>query len=105
MQVVVGGAGAIGFWIAPIQAMVVNESAVEENSVMRTQSTSNDIGCVCGGAAILRWPGAALGICFDDEAPEVRNTLVNCVGGCFSPSGHHWLDPVDSLSTPDRPFA
>src|SRR5207245_5579388 len=104
-EVVVRGPGAVGFWIAPIQVMVVNESAVEENSVMRTQSTSNDIGCVCGGAAILRWPGAAFGICFDDKAAEVRNALVNSVGGCFPPGGHIRIERIECLQSCDCHWA
>src|SRR5260370_455274 len=60
--------------------------------------------CRCG-AAIVRWPGAALGICFDDEAAEVRNALVNCVGGCFPPGAHIWIERIECLQSSDCHWA
>src|SRR5258708_39132290 len=64
MEVVGGGAGAVGFRVAPIQMMVVNEGAVQQDPVRRSESAGDDIGGIGSGASILRRPATALGIGF-----------------------------------------
>src|SRR6266568_6609731 len=65
MEVVVGGASAVSFRITPVQVMVVNEGAVEQDSAVRTQRACNHVRSVSGAAAVLRRTGAVFGIRLD----------------------------------------
>src|SRR6266851_42720 len=102
MEVVVGGAGAISFGISPVQMMVVNEGAVEQDSVMGSKGASDDVGGVGRGTPILRRPGAALGIGFDHEPAEIGDALVNSVGGFLPPRGNVTIKGVKGLQPPNR---
>src|SRR5689334_1107453 len=44
MEDVVGSPGAVIFWIAPIQMMVINKSPVKEDTAMRLERASNHVG-------------------------------------------------------------
>src|SRR4029453_17820027 len=43
MEVVIGGAGAVVFWLAPIHEIVVDEAAVEDHTVMRCERPRDHI--------------------------------------------------------------
>src|SRR5712692_9603257 len=96
MEVVISSAGAISFWVAPVQMMVVHEGAIEQDSMMGTESTGNDVGGG-GGASILRRPRAAFGIRLDHEPAEVRNSFINSVGGFSPPGGDIRIKRIKSL--------
>ena len=52
MKIVVGSLGAVVLGIAPVEMMVVNERAIENDTVMRFECTGDDVGGVGGRAAI-----------------------------------------------------
>ena len=62
MEVVVAGAGAISFHVAPVEMMVVDEAAVEHDAAVRLKRAGHHVGCIRGAAAILRRAGLAFGI-------------------------------------------
>src|SRR5258707_5115904 len=52
MKIVVGSFSAVIFGVAPVEMMVVNERTIEDNTAMRFECTGDDVGGVCGRAAI-----------------------------------------------------
>src|SRR6185437_1909838 len=79
VKVIVGGSGAVGLGIAPVDTMVVNKSAIHYHYVMQLQGARNYVGRVGGGTAVLRRAGAAFGIGFDDEPSKVGNLRINLI--------------------------
>src|SRR3954470_14300271 len=54
MEDVVGGAGAISFGIRPIQVVVVDEGAVEDDTAVRSEGGCEGIRSIRWGAAVAR---------------------------------------------------
>ena len=81
VEVVVAGAGAIGFEIVPVEVVVVDEAAVEDDAAVGLEGAGYDVGGLGWGAAVLRGAGAAFAVGLDDEAGEVGDRLVEVVDG------------------------
>jgi hypothetical protein len=80
MEDVVGGAGAVGFGVAPVEVVVVDEAAVEDDAAVGREGGGEGVGGVGWGAAKVGGAGLALGVGFDGEAGEVGDEGVNLVG-------------------------
>ena len=52
MEIVIGGLGAVVLGVAPIEMMVVDKRAIENDSAVRLESARDDVGGVGGGAMI-----------------------------------------------------
>ena len=77
MEDVVGSAGAISLRVAPVEVMVVDECAVENDSAVRLQRAGEHIGGVGGCASVTRGAELAFGIGFHGESGEVGNERVD----------------------------
>src|SRR5207245_1228129 len=102
MEVVVGGASAVSFRITPVQVMVVNEGAVEQDSGMRTKRSGNHVGSISGAAAILRRAGAAFGIRFDYESGEVGDPCIDCIDCLLPPCADSWIKRIKRVELSHR---
>ena len=60
MKDVVGGASAVGFGIAPVEVVVVDESAIEDDAAVGREGSGEDVGGIGGGAAVARGAEAGL---------------------------------------------
>ena len=60
VEVVVACAGAVGFQVVPIEMIVVDEAAIEDDAAMRPQRARYNVRGVGRRTAVLRWAGAAL---------------------------------------------
>ena len=76
---VVGGAGAVGLGVAPVEVVVVDEGAVEHDAAVGFESGGEGVGGVGRGAAVAGGAGLALGVRLDGEAGEIGNERVNLV--------------------------
>ena len=80
MEDVVGGAGAVGFGVAPVEVVVVDEGAIENDAAVGRERGGQGVGGVGGGAAVAGGAGLALGVGLDGEAGEVGDEGVDLVG-------------------------
>ncbi len=71
MKDVVGGAGAVGLGIAPVEMVVVDEGAIEHDAAVGRERGGERVGGVGRGAAKAGGAGLALGVGLDGEAGEV----------------------------------
>ncbi len=76
---VVGGAGAVGFGVVPVEVVVVDEGAVEDDAVVGGEGGGEGVGGVGGGAAEAGGAGLAFGVGLDGEAGEVGDEAVDLV--------------------------
>ena len=88
MEDVVGCAGAVGFGVAPVEVVVVDEAAVEDDASVGREGGCEGVGGVGRGAAKVGGAGLAFGVGLDGEAGEVRDEGVNLVG-FGGPSGFY----------------
>ena len=65
--------------IAPVEVVVIDESAIEHNAPVRLKSRGQQVGGVGGRAAIAGGAGLAFTVGLDGEAREVRNECVDFV--------------------------
>jgi hypothetical protein len=79
MEIVVASAGAVGLEIVPVEVVVVDETAIEDDATVRLESEGDDIGSFGWGASIFGWTDAAFGVGLDDEAGKVGDRFVNLV--------------------------
>src|SRR5438132_4199074 len=101
MEIVVGSFGAVVFGIAPVEVMIVDESTIKHDAVMRLERACDDVGGVRGRAAIEGRAKAAFGIGFDDEAAEVGNGGVNSVAFLAPPIGDAGIEWIECVETSD----
>ena len=80
MEDVVGGAGAVGFGVAPVEVVVVDEGAVKDDAAVGREGGGEGVGGVGGGAAVAGRAGLAFGVGLDGEAGEVGDEGVDLVG-------------------------
>ena len=59
MEDVVSGASAVGFGVAPVSVMVVDEGAIEDDSAVRRERSGEGVGGICGSAAKAGGAGLA----------------------------------------------
>ena len=88
MEDVVGGAGAVGLGVAPVEVVVVDEGAVEHDAIVGRERGGEGVGGVGGRAAKAGGAGLAFGVGLDGEAGEVGDEGIDFVdlGG---PPGFH----------------
>ena len=88
VEVVVAGAGAVGFEVVVVEVVVVDEAAVEDDAAVRFEGAGYGVGGFCWRSVILRGAYAAFGVGLDDEAGEVGDGFVDFVNFCFPPCGY-----------------
>jgi len=74
-EVVVAGAGSVGFEVVVVEVVVVDEAAVEDEAAVGFEGAGYGVGCFGWSAVVLRGAYAAFGVGFDDEAGEVGMAL------------------------------
>src|SRR5215472_14028316 len=97
MKIVVGGLGAVVFQIAPVEMVVIDEGAIENDASMRLQSASHHVGGVGVSAAIRRRAGTALRIGFDEESAQVGNVAVDFVYFLAPPIGNARIKRIEGV--------
>src|SRR5882757_2446021 len=97
MKIVVGSFGAVVFGIAPVEVMIVDESTIKHDAVMRIERARDNVGRVGGRAAIEGRAETAFGIGFDDEAAEVGNGRVNSVGFLAPPIRDSGIERIECV--------
>src|SRR5882757_1751159 len=102
MKDVICGSGAIIFWVAPIEMMVIDKGAIKKETVVRCQGTSDSVSRVRGGAAVDGWAGLAFGIGLDRESGEVRDFPVDLVCFLFPPTGNPRIERIECFEAADR---
>ena len=101
MKIVVGGAGAIVFGIAPVEMMVVDEGAIEDEAAVRFERARDDVGGVSGRAVVGRRAESAFGIGFDDEAAEVGDFCVDLVEAFAPPFRDSGIERIEGVEAAD----
>src|SRR5258708_4423426 len=102
MKDVICGSGAIIFWVAPIEMMVIDKGAIKKETVVRRQGTSDSISSVGGGAAVGGWAGLAFGIGLDRGSGEGRDFRVDLVCFLFPQIGNSRIERIKCYETADR---
>ena len=95
VEVVVAGAGAIGFEVVVVEVIVVDEAAIEDDAAVRFERAGYGVGGFGGGAVILRGAYAAFGVGLDDEAGEVGDGFVDLVDFGLPPGDDGGVDGVE----------
>ncbi len=91
---VVGGAGAVGLGVAPVEVMVVNKGAIKHHAAMRLQSAGQQVGCVGRGASVAGGAGLALGVGLDRKPSKIGNERVNLFDLGRPPGLHRRVERV-----------
>ena len=90
VEVVVAGAGAVGFEVVVVEVVVVDEAAVEDDAAVRFEGAGYGVGGFGGSAVVLRGADAAFGVGLDDEAGEVGDGFVDLVYLRSPPGDRRW---------------
>ena len=101
MEDVVGGAGAVGLGIAPVEVMVVDEGAVEDDSAVRCERGGEGVGGVGGRAAKAGGAGLAFAVGLHGEAGEVGNERVDLVDLGGPPGLHGGIERIVGVEAAD----
>ncbi len=101
MKDVVGGAGAVGFHVVRVQVVVVDEGAIENHAAVGLERTSEQVGGVCGAAAIAGRAGLALRIGLHRKAGEIRNDLVDLIYLRAPPCFYVGIERIEGLEAAD----
>ena len=80
MEDVIGGAGAVGFGVAPVEVVVVDKGAIEHDAAVWCEGGGESVGGVGRRAAVTGGAGLAFTVGFDGEAGEVGDELVDFSG-------------------------
>src|ERR1700751_4363130 len=105
MKDVVGSSCTIVFKILPIQMMVINERAIENDAAMRRQRMCYYVRGVGRCSAVAGWPGTPFRIRFHHKATKVRNRAIYLIDFALPPltdCGIEWIkcvEPSDRLWT------
>ena len=94
MKVVVGGFGAIILQIVPIEMMVVDEGAIEDDAAVRLERTRNHVGRVSRSSPISGRAEPPLRVRLHHEAAEVRNVPVDLVDLLPPPLGDPRIERI-----------
>ncbi len=105
VEVVVAGAGAVGFEVVVVEVIVVDEAAVEDDAAVRFEGAGYGVGGLGGGAVILRGADAAFGVGLDDEAGEVGDGFVDLVDFGLPPGDDGGVDGVEGGEMADDLWA
>src|SRR5277367_2298448 len=101
MEDVVGGAGAIGPRVAPVEVVVIDKSPVEDDSAVWLQRAGERVGGVSWRAAIARWAKLTFGVGFDSEACEVRDESIDSVDFLMPPGFDARIEWVEGVKFVD----
>ncbi len=101
VEVVITGPGTVGLEVIPVQMVVVDEAAVQNDTAMRLEGTGNGVGSLGRSAAVFRGADAALGISLDDEAGEVGDGLVDLIDLRPPPVGDLGVKRIESGEVAD----
>src|SRR5664279_31359 len=99
MENVVGSSGAVGFQVFPVQVMVVNKRAIEDDPSMWLQCVRNYICRFRGSTPIHRRSQLSLGVRLHDNAAEIRNLPVDLVELLFPPCNNLWIERIEGVQS------
>src|ERR1035438_41311 len=85
MENIVGRLGEIVLLVAPVEMMVVDKAAVEQQSAVGVERAGNYVGGVGWGAAVAGGSSAAFGVRFHNEAGKIWNLRIKSVNGLLPP--------------------
>ena len=77
--------GAVELEVAPVHVVVVDETAVEDESAVGSQGARDDVGGVGVCSTVGGGPHASFGIGFDEEAREIRDGAIQLIGRVLPP--------------------
>src|SRR5262249_21114742 len=89
------------FRVAPVEMMVVDERAIENDSAMRFQGAGQSVRSVGRRAAVAGWAKLAFRVCFDGEPGEVRNQSVDFVDFFLPPCFDAGIERVEGIKMID----
>src|SRR5215471_13227157 len=99
MEVIVGGFGAIVLQIVPVEMVVVDEGAIEDDAAMWFQGTGNDVRGIGMATTVGGRARSSFRISFDDNAAEVWNLSVNQIHFLLPPLGDAWVERIECIQT------
>src|SRR6266849_4926702 len=102
MKDVVCGSGSIILGVAPIEMMVIDKRPIKKESAVRSESTSEHVGCVGGSSAVNGRPSLPFGISFDDETHEVGDLAIDLVDLALPPVRDVRVQRIKGVETVDR---
>ncbi len=107
VEVVPGGAGAVVLEVPPIHVVIVDETAVEDETPMRRERPRHHVGGVGVSAAISGRADAPFRIGLHDESAQVRNGAVNFVDLRLPPFANARVGRIECVEAADcfRPMA
>ena len=97
----IGSSGAVGFQVVPVQVMVVNKCAIENESSMRLQRLRNYIRRFRNITPIHRRSQLSLGVRLYNHAAEIRNLAVHLVKFLSPPSSNLWIERIEGVQSTD----
>ena len=101
VKIVPGRTGAIVLQIAPIHVVVVDESAVKQETAMRLQRAGNQVSGVGVGSAIGRRSHAPFGIGFQYEAAKIRDGRIHFIHFLFPPYDDFRVKRIEGVQSAD----
>ena len=104
-EVVESCPGTVGLQILPVEVVVVDETAVQNDAMVRLQSSGKDVGRLRRRSAVLRWASSSFRVCFDDEAAEVWDEGIDLVDFLLPPGdngGIEWIEEIGRASCRER---
>ncbi len=101
MEDVVGGAGAVGLGVVPVEVVVVDEGAVENDAAVRSERSGEGVGGIGGGAAKAGGTGLAFGVGLYREAGEVGDEGVDFVDLGGPPVLHCRIERIVGVEAAD----
>ena len=102
MEVVVGRLRAIVLQIRPIEMVVIDECTVEDDPVVRLESSRNHVRRIGRCATVSRGSEASLGIGLHDESAKVWNQTIDLINFAAPPSLYSRIDRIKSIQTSDH---
>jgi len=100
-EVIIAGAGPVGFGVFPIQMMVVDKAAVQNISVVGLQGTGQHIGSISWAPLVHRGSWTALGIGLDCKSTKVRDQSVDLINLVLPPLLHLRIERVKGIELTD----
>src|SRR5580704_3836849 len=101
MKIVVGGFGAVVLRIVPVEMVVVDEGAIEDEAGVRLQRFGNDVSGVGWRAVIGRWAETAFGVGLYHDAAEVGDFSVDLIEAIAPPFRDGGIERIERVEAAD----
>src|SRR5690242_14547638 len=85
----------------PIKMIVVDETTVENDAVMRSQRARQYISRIRRSSSVLRWSFSTLGVGFHGEAAEVWNKFVDLIDLLLPPGNDLRIERIEGVEVAD----